>query len=103
MMMDGVLLRHTVVYWQMVLGHQITQDMSRTCSIHGDGKYSYIMVGNLKGREFEGNLFASIILKLVLYVCKIIDWSDVAEGCALWRTFVNTGWTCRSYCVVIWP
>jgi hypothetical protein len=84
--------------------HQITQDMSRTCSMHGDLKDSYIMVGKPKG---GGNLreicFCEYNIKIDLTCYKIIDCNDVAEGCALWRTFVSTEWTCRSYCVVLWP
>ena len=50
--LDGtrlVSLIYPAVYWQMCWGYQITQDISRSCSMHGDVKHSYIMVGKPKG------------------------------------------------------
>jgi len=39
-------------------------------------------------------------IKIDLICCNIADCNDAAESCPLWRSFVSTRWTYRSYNVI---
>ena len=70
-------------------GHQITHDMSRTCSMHGDVKDSCIMVGKPKGtaiwRKFVCEYCIKIDLKYVVGLSTGMMWLRVVLcGSVLW-------------------